>query len=70
MDSRTALWDERQVAAHYNVSVRTVQRWRADGDGPAYIRLGVNCVRYSPDAIAAYSAGRSYTCRAEELAAA
>jgi predicted DNA-binding transcriptional regulator AlpA len=34
------------LAARLAISARQVRRWRQDGDGPPYIRLGHNTVRY------------------------
>lgn len=31
---------ERALAAHWGLSLRTLQRWRAAGTGPAHLRLG------------------------------
>jgi len=31
---------ERGLAARWGKSVRTLQRWRAEGYGPAYLRIG------------------------------
>lgn len=39
------------AAAHLNCSEWTLARWRCDGTGPRFIKLG-NRVRYSPVAIA------------------
>lgn len=35
-----ALVDERAVAARWGKSPRTLQRWRAEGYGPPFIRIG------------------------------
>lgn len=34
------LLTEEEVAALADVEVRTIQSWRSDGRGPAYVRLG------------------------------
>lgn len=31
---------ERELAAHWRVTPRTLQRWRAEGFGPAWLRIG------------------------------
>lgn len=31
---------ERVLAVHWGKSVRTLQRWRRDGYGPAYFKIG------------------------------
>jgi hypothetical protein len=33
-------YDERKLAAAFEVSVRTIKRWRADGSGPTWVRIG------------------------------
>ena len=35
-----ALAPERALAQRWNKSLRTLQRWRSEGYGPAYIRIG------------------------------
>jgi len=37
---------ERQLAQRWNTSQRTLQRWRAAGEGPPFLRLG-GSIRYS-----------------------
>jgi hypothetical protein len=37
---------ERELAARWKMSVRTLQRWRVRGDGPSYMRIG-GTIRYS-----------------------
>jgi hypothetical protein len=36
---------ERELAERWKTSRRTLQRWRADGSGPAYILIG-GAIRY------------------------
>ena len=36
----------RQVAEEYGFSTVTLQRWRTDGTGPAYVKLGKRRVGY------------------------
>lgn len=36
----STILSERTLAARYEKTVRTLQRWRADGYGPAYLRIG------------------------------
>jgi len=47
------LWTEKRLAAHWDVSVRTIQRMRATGDGPAYVKIGKQ-VRYRPRIVRQY----------------
>jgi len=48
-----SLWTEKRLAAHWDVSVRTIQRMRATGEGPAYIKIGKQ-VRYRPRIVRQY----------------
>lgn len=52
-------WTTADVAAHYEVSERTVEDWRHKGTGPAFIRVGKH-VRYLEEDIVAYE--RSNRC--------
>lgn len=40
-----AYLSERQLAARWQASSRTLQRWRASGKGPPFLRLG-GAIRY------------------------
>lgn len=44
---------ERDLAAHWKKSVRTLQRWRRDGYGPAYFAIG-STIYYRLDDILAF----------------
>ena len=61
--------DEAALAHRLGVSKRTLQRWRAGGGGPPYVRLGPRRVAYDEAASDAWAAARSFTSRAAELAA-
>lgn len=63
----SALLTERQAADHLGVTVRTMLRWRQAGTGPRYLRVG-HRVRYRPEALSEYVAGREYASTADELA--
>ena len=39
-ERQTARLTEAQLADHWDISQRTLQRWRAAGQGPAWIRIG------------------------------
>ena len=43
--SEAKCFDEKWVAATLSVSVQTVRRWRYDGGGPDFLRLG-GSIRY------------------------
>lgn len=40
-----AYMNEEQLAAYWGISARTLQRWRIEGRGPDYVKLG-RSVRY------------------------
>ncbi len=47
------LLDERAVAKSLSVSLATVRRWRYEGGGPPFLKLGA-LVRYRREAIEAW----------------
>ena len=48
VNEQTELLKPGEVAERLNVSLQTLWRWRKDGTGPAYLRLGDKTVRYLP----------------------
>ena len=44
---------EHELAQHWNKAVRTLQRWRRVGCGPAYFRIG-QTIYYRPEDILAF----------------
>lgn len=50
---KSALAAEAVVARRWGRSVRTLQRWRAEGYGPAYIRIG-GCIFYRVDDVLSF----------------
>lgn len=60
--------DEAAAARLLKVSPRTLQRWRGDGTGPAFIRAGVRRILYDVAAIERWAATRTFPHRAAELA--
>jgi predicted DNA-binding transcriptional regulator AlpA len=65
-----SVWhDEKATAARLGVSTRTLQRWRRDGSGPAYMRAGPRAIRYSDAALEEWSRARTFRHRAAELRA-
>jgi predicted DNA-binding transcriptional regulator AlpA len=60
---------EREFSERYHVSGRTAQRWRATGDGPAFVRLGLRRVAYRLSDCEAWAAARTFAHHAAELAA-
>lgn len=55
MDSENnfALWDENELSDVLGVPVKTLQRWRAYGGGPRFVKLG-RAARYRPAAVLAW----------------
>jgi hypothetical protein len=64
----TTYRDEADTAQKLHVSRRTLQRWRTIGGGPPFIRVGPRRIIYPDEGIEAYTAQRTYTSRAAELA--
>lgn len=50
---------ERQLAARWGVTPRTLQNWRAAGKGPPFLELGINTIRYRLEDIEAYEKSRT-----------
>jgi predicted site-specific integrase-resolvase len=59
---------EQEAADILKISVRTLQRWRREGQGPNYTRLGVRRLGYSEDDLQAWARRNVYASRAAELA--
>jgi DNA-binding transcriptional MerR regulator len=47
----TTYLSQKELAARWGISERTLQDWRYKGIGPEYIRAGYKLVRYSEDAV-------------------
>jgi predicted DNA-binding transcriptional regulator AlpA len=62
------IYNEDEAARHVHVSPRSLQRWRAKGGGPRFIRLGEKKVGYRESALTIWTESRSASSRAEELA--
>lgn len=47
----SAFWfeliDEKEAAAFYDLTVRTLQKWRQTGGGPPFVSFSSRCVRYT-----------------------
>ena len=52
-----ALLTEREVESIYSIKIRTLQKWRWQGGGPPYYKLG-RAVRYKPADIERYIEAR------------
>jgi hypothetical protein len=55
--------NQEQLARRWNVSGRTLERWRWRKEGPSYLKVGGR-VRYRLDDIESYESRRLYTARA------
>ncbi len=62
------LLDENQVSERLKVSARALQRWRALGVGPAFVRIGPRFVRYESSDVDAFVASGRAGSLAEERA--
>lgn len=49
---------ETELAKRWDVTPRTLQNWRADGNGPAFISIGKNTIRYRLEDVLAYEEAR------------
>lgn len=49
---------EPEAARRLGISPRTLQRWREEGGGPAFVRLGLRRVGYRPADLDAWVAAR------------
>ena len=59
-----------KLAERLNVSLRSIERWRVTGEGPAYIRAGTRRVLYPAHEVARWESERLHASRAAEMAAA
>ncbi len=60
---------ETELSALLRVSQRTIQRWRANGDGPPFIRVGAKSIRYELSSCKAWAEKRTFIHHAQELTA-
>jgi predicted DNA-binding transcriptional regulator AlpA len=65
----TSYLDEAEAARVLYIGRRTLQRWRVDGNGPPYCRLGARRVLYPADGLRRWAAERTFRHRAAEIAA-
>ena len=54
-----------EAAERLRLSEKALEHWRRRGDGPRFVRLGRNCVRYRFEDIEAFVAGRVFTSTAQ-----
>lgn len=48
--------NEKELAARWGMTARTLQGWRATGKGPAFIRIGERSIFYREEDVLAYEA--------------
>ena len=60
---------QREVAALLRASERTLERWRLEGVGPKWRRIGRKKVIYAREDVMAYADSRTFTSTAEANAA-
>ena len=56
---RRPLLTEREVAVLLNVSVKVLQKWRAQGIGPPWTRVGPTAIRYWPEKLDQWLSARA-----------
>lgn len=59
--SPTLLLSERDAAAALSLTPRTLQAWRARGEGPPHVRVSSRCVRYRVEDLESWAAERVRT---------
>jgi DNA-binding transcriptional regulator YiaG len=57
MTEQPVFLTQRDLAVRFRLSVRTIERWRADKYGPAWITIG-RSIRYSMSDVLAWEAGQ------------
>ena len=67
-DARDFLTDQ-QLADLLGVTSRTTLRWRRDGGGPPFVRVGLRYVRYRRGDVDAWAAARTFSTLAAEAVA-
>ena len=60
-----SLIDERSAATFLDVSPRTLQQWRQNGNGPRYLVLSTRCLRYKRAWLKDWADARSASSTAE-----
>ena len=61
-----ALATERQAADFLGVTTRALQKWRATGTGPQFVRISSRCVRYRRRDLITWAADRLKSSTAQE----
>lgn len=62
------LLDVIAAAKFLGISERTLHRWRNEGSGPLFVRLGARRIAYRAGDLDAWTMSRTFASRAAELA--
>lgn len=65
--AETIYLTEPEFCDRYKVGRRTAQNWRATGEGPKWVRLGLRQIRYRLSDCEAWAASLTFTSRAAEI---
>ena len=66
-NKRKNIFTEAELAKYWQMSERTLQKWRSLGTGPVYIKIGGK-VRYTKKAIRTYESNRLFISSSERYA--
>ncbi len=66
-NKRKNILTEAELAKYWQMSERTLQKWRSLGTGPVYIKIGGK-VRYTKKAIRTYENNRKFISSSERYA--
>lgn len=69
MSSGDDFWTDAQLAKALQVTQRTTLRWRRDGGGPPFVRIGKHRILYRRASVEQWIDGRTYPHMAAEAAA-
>ena len=58
---------QRQFCEMFTLPARTVERWRATGDGPPFLRIGPRQIRYRLSDCHQWAISRTFEHRADEI---
>lgn len=62
------LVDQHEAARLLGFSARTLEKWRAEGGGPVFMRQSSRAIRYRPSDLAAWIEQRTRTSTADSTA--
>jgi predicted DNA-binding transcriptional regulator AlpA len=69
MSNPTPHMPPEKLAERLSVSLRTLERWRVNGEGPRFLRVGPRRVIYPVAEIERWESCRVYASRAAEMSA-